>query len=127
MDANAHTEQLVVERTQELEKERLLKFKGVIRGQQTERERIARDLHDTLTMQLINVKRLLEHNTNNDSVITEVDRTVELVRSISHNLAPYSLLHFGLLKAIEDICISFNDDTTINVLFSKNEIDETTR
>jgi signal transduction histidine kinase len=128
-DAKENMEQKVIERTQELEQERSQKLKAIIEGQQIERQRIAQDLHDSLNIRLVVLKRSLEPvlQNNHGSLLADIDGIIAQVREISHNLLPYSLKHFGLLKAIEDLCSKIQPENKLEVSFSKIGTEENSR
>lgn len=127
--AKEYTEQKVIERTLELEQEKQKSYKAILEGQQIERQRIAQDLHDSLNIRLIGVKRKLEMEAGiiNNGLIPEIDGIITQVREISHNLLPYSLKHFGLVKAIDDLCINLQKQQTFEVTFSKVGVSENLR
>ncbi len=74
---------------------------AVFESEQTERIRIARDLHDSIGQKLSVLKMYL-NNRENDEVKTPalLDETIQEVRNISHNLLPEEL-NFGFLNAIK--------------------------
>jgi signal transduction histidine kinase len=125
--ANEQMEQKVIDRTHELEQVKQKSYKAILEGQQIERQRIAQDLHDSLSIRLINVKRKLENETGNNSLIGEIDGIIAQVREISHDLLPYSLKHFGLIKAINDMCLNLGNQHHFDVSFSKIGIDDNRR
>lgn len=63
----------------------------------------------------------------NNGLIPEIDGIIAQVREISHNLLPYSLKHFGLVKAIDDLCINLQKQQTFEVTFSKVGVSENLR
>jgi signal transduction histidine kinase len=89
---------------------------ALIEGQDQERKRIASELHDGLGQQLHAVKlhfnllaaSLREQNFQQIALVNEIadmiNEAIQEIRSISHNLAPKSLQHFGLKVAIENLC-----------------------
>lgn len=126
-ESNLFMEQKVIERTRELEQERMKKLKAILTGQQTERERIARDLHDTLNIGLIVFKRKLELLPDNAALLSEVDKIIQQVREISHDLLPYSLKHFGLIKAVEVFGEDLERQSGLTVTVSAVDLDDTVR
>ncbi len=81
-------------------------------SEQAERERIARDLHDSVGQKLSVVKMQLSIQTQNAEQQVKqasnlIDETINDVRAISHNLMPYDLSK-GLLNALEDLHEQFN-------------------
>ena len=74
---------------------------AVFESEQTERIRIARDLHDSIGQKLSVLKMYL-HNRANDAEKTPalIDETIQEVRDISHNLLPEEL-NFGFINAVK--------------------------
>ncbi|MFV0468992.1 MAG: sensor histidine kinase [Dysgonomonas sp.] len=127
-DAKDNFEQKVIERTMELEIERSKKLKAIIEGQQIERQRIAQDLHDSLNIRLVVLKRAVEpiFQKKHKALIADIDSIISQVHDISHNLLPYALRHYGLLKAIENLCLKIQHENKLDVSFSKIGIEEET-
>jgi signal transduction histidine kinase len=128
-EANTTMEKKVEDRTRELEDERKLSLKAILVGQEAERERIAKDLHDSLSIRMIGLKRMIESNVTpyGASALFEIDAIIGQVREISHNLLPYALKNFGLVKAIEDLCSSVGVRGVLAIHFSKINIGPETR
>ena len=84
-----------------LQKQKDSNVQAIFESEQTERIRIARDLHDSLGQKLSVLKMYL-NNRENDAVKTPalLDDTIQEVRNISHNLLPEEL-NFGFLNAIK--------------------------
>ncbi|MDZ4708936.1 MAG: 7TM-DISM domain-containing protein [Saprospiraceae bacterium] len=86
---------------------------NILLGQEEERIRIAKDLHDGISLSLAHIRMRLSSfeaqliATSQKTVIRELldqlGNTSKEVRSISHNLAPLSLQHQELTKAIEEL------------------------
>jgi two-component system NarL family sensor kinase len=97
-------------RTQ-LYKQQELATKALFEGEQKERIRIARDLHDSIGQMLSVVKMNLSNISVGNQVLTGtlelVDETIGEVRNISHNLIPEEL-NFGLFAAIDELCSQLN-------------------
>ncbi len=80
----------------------------LIEAEQSERSRIARDLHDGVSQKLAVMKMHLSlfNSADNDAVdrvSTLLDQTITDVRSISHNLYPKDL-DKGIIIALENLC-----------------------
>ncbi len=86
----------------------------LIASQETERKRIAAELHDSLGQRLLIVKSLallqmqaLEKNGAKaeqlEEISAEASRALNEVREISYDLRPYQLDRLGLTKAIEAV------------------------
>lgn len=106
-----------------------LATKALFEGEQKERIRIARDLHDSIGQMLsvvkMQVSTLHASAKEDDKELTEaslhlVDKTITEVRSISHNLIPEEL-NFGLAAAIEELCHGMNRSgkTVVNFNYDK--------
>jgi signal transduction histidine kinase len=87
--------------------QKLLAARFMIEGQEKERERLARDLHDDLGSQLAAIKWQLENidpqKTDFSKTHSQINDVYEDVRRISHNLMPMSLSKAGLPSALEDL------------------------
>jgi len=105
-----------------------MQFQSVMEAEQKERFRIARDLHDSIGQMLsvvkMNVSNLNvdtpEQQQKNTGTLNLVDKTIEEVRTISHNLIPEAL-HFGLISALEEMCQKINDAGSIEVQLNCEE------
>lgn len=100
--------------------------KAVIEGEQNERIRIARDLHDSigqiLSVAKMNISTWLYEFPDHKIAHTSadlVDKAVTELRNISHNLLPEDL-ELGLFQAIENICekISVSGKTQVTLSVS---------
>src|SRR5690606_33778093 len=98
------------------QQEQLRQFDSILQGQEEERNRISRDLHDGLGGLLAGVKLRLSAvatkereqtetpNAEMEAVIIELDRAVDELRRVARNLMPESLLYMGLKPALADLC-----------------------
>jgi two-component system NarL family sensor kinase len=86
--------------------------RAIFEGEQNERIRIARDLHDSIGQMLsVVLMRLSTLTGSNQAELKEsagtcaqlVNKTLEEVRTISHNLIPEDL-HFGIVRGLENLC-----------------------
>ena len=103
----------------------------LITAQETERSRIARDLHDDINQQLASlsialssVKRRLQ-NGEAEGVAEEVARlqqrivdVTHVTRQLSHELHPGVLEHAGLVAALRGHCAEFGAQHGIDVTFT---------
>lgn len=97
------------------EKEKQLSnYMALMEGQEQERQRMARDLHDGLGCELAAIKLGLSGIPAESAsqelslqVITEkLDASIRELRLISRNMMPESLLTLGLKEALNDLCSS---------------------
>ncbi len=92
-----------------LEEERKLRLTSLIDGQELERQRLSRELHDSLGQQILAIKMGLENALDAtpeqskrivNEAINHFSTTTQEIRSISNNLMPSVLSEFGLERAI---------------------------
>ncbi len=113
----------------ELEKDKQLSaVDAMLKGQEDERNRIAKDLHDGLGGMLSGVKISFSNMKENlimsaenvtvfEQSISQLDNTISELRKIAHNLMPEALVRFGLNDAINDFCASIMIATHINIIY----------
>ncbi|MBN2173488.1 MAG: tetratricopeptide repeat protein [Bacteroidales bacterium] len=113
------------QKIQQLEEEKkLLAAKLVVEGQEEERKRIARELHDGLGVLLSTVKMqfttLRDKSPENQRIIERATELLELatgdVRRISHNMMPGLLTKFGLFEAVEELVEQVNENENIHAV-----------
>lgn len=112
-------------RLQKLENEKQQALlKATIEGQERERKRLAKDLHDGIGSLLSGLSFNLKFQKNAkiddheySSFLEEacklVDEGIENVRAVSHNLLPSTLENFGLVSAIKECIIPLTQTSTI--------------
>ncbi|KAA2220276.1 tetratricopeptide repeat-containing sensor histidine kinase [Chryseobacterium sediminis] len=116
------------------QKEELSLTKAILDGEERERERIARDLHDGLGGMLagvkINFSTWSSHHLNPEKdqefykILGQLDNSVSELRHVARNLMPESLLNFGLETAIHDLC-EFYSRKNLNIDFQAIDISKT--
>ncbi|MNJ93164.1 Signal transduction histidine-protein kinase/phosphatase DegS [compost metagenome] len=108
----------------EIYKQKEIATKSVFEGEQNERIRIARDLHDGIGQMLsvvkMNVSTLNPADKTVEGTLSLVDKTITELRAISHNLIPEAL-NFGLFAALEDICQKISEAGKTQVALSVAE------
>jgi len=97
-------------------------LEALIEGEEKERFRIAKELHDGVNGDLSAIKykltTLIEMNNNViKEAITMIDDSCKQVRAISHNLVPPSLEKFSLIEAAETYCDSMNVANKVDINF----------
>ncbi len=107
------------------EKEALLRRQrttALLEGEENERRRIARELHDGIGQLLTAIQFKLNdidgQDTVREGIKTILDETTTEVRRISHNLMPSVLLDFGLEAALRSLCNRTAQTTGWKVNFS---------
>lgn len=112
---------------QELLSERSKRMSALLDGQEMERQRISRELHDGLGQNLVGIKLRLENTINQDldktqQTIGEIkayfSTSIEELRRISNNLRPSILSELGLITSLETLCRDFTLNTNIQCEFS---------
>ncbi len=114
---------LIAEKDQKLKQDQIrflerqqqvVSLQSMVNGQETERTRIAKDLHDGLSGMFSTVKmyfstlqhekeELKQHYTFTKSVEL-IDNAAEEIRRIAHNMMPEVLMKLGLVHAVQDMC-----------------------
>ena len=99
--------------TLQIQSENLL-LRAIIDTQEKERQRLAKDLHDSLGQQISAIKFYIsatadatEDQRNKDILEKSNEALMKVLadmRNICFNLMPKTLEEFGLLKAIEELC-----------------------
>ncbi|SMO83423.1 Signal transduction histidine kinase [Chryseobacterium rhizoplanae] len=115
------------------QKEELSLTKAILDGEERERERIARDLHDGLGGMLAGVKinfsvwSSSHLNPEKDQefykILGQLDNSVSELRHVARNLMPESLLNFGLETALHDLC-EFYNRKNLEIDFQAIDIDK---
>lgn len=123
--------------TQLQQEQKIVAFKSMISGEESERKRLAKELHDGLGGMLSNLKLALSPpNTeikvktkDREHIVTHAlqmaDRASEELRRIAHNMMPQSLAKFGLITALEDLCDDINFAGKMEVVFQHFNVDDT--
>ncbi|MCW3081969.1 tetratricopeptide repeat protein [Segetibacter sp.] len=119
-------QQIQSEKINSLEKEsKVIAMQSLVEGQEAERSRVARDIHDSLGSLLSIVKLRLsvlkkDHPqlAQNDmfvSTLEILDETLPELRRITHNLAPEVLTKIGLKEAILEFCSKIKTANSLHV------------
>ena len=91
----------------------------MLKGEEQERVRVARDLHDGLGGLLSGIKFSFQNMKGNldippendeafDKGMEMVDTSIDEIRRISHNMMPETLVKFGLDTALKDYMLPIN-------------------
>ena len=106
-------------RIQELQRQKELDLtQAMLNGEERERQRIARDLHDGLGGALSGIKIKLFSETKDihapviDETILQLEHSIGELRRIARNMMPETLVRSGLEAALQDICYSLSSDST---------------
>jgi len=130
-------------RINELETEKkLAATEAVLKGEEQERTRLAKDLHDGLGGLLSGVKYSLNTMKGNLIMTPEnaqafersmdmLDSSIKEMRRVAHNMMPETLLKFGLDTALRDFCNDVSQSGAVKLTYQSigldfEKIDQTT-
>ena len=115
------------QRISELEKEKqLTATEAVLKGEEQERTRLAKDLHDGLGGMLSGIKYSLNTMKGNlimtpdnsqafERSMDMLDSSIKEMRRVAHNMMPEALVKFGLDTALKDLCNDVNQSGALQV------------
>jgi signal transduction histidine kinase len=122
-------DELQQQRIRELEKDKqLVAVDSLLKGQEEERSRLAKDLHDGLGGLLSGVKFSLS-NMKDNLIITPdnmavfersldmIDTSIKELRRVAHNMMPEMLTRFGLDEALKEYCNTINTTKLLSVKY----------
>ncbi|MBN1199380.1 MAG: HAMP domain-containing protein [Bacteroidales bacterium] len=113
--------------TSQLEQERNSRMTALYDGQELERQRISRELHDGIGQLLVSLKirfenYITQYKDENIADISELRadfaRTLDEVRRVSYNLAPAGIREFGLDGSLGLFCKEIREGTGLEVDFA---------
>ncbi|MFT3700879.1 MAG: sensor histidine kinase [Agriterribacter sp.] len=121
------TSLLQTQRIKELETEKqLFATEAILKGQEQERERLAKDLHDGLGGMLSGIKLSLS-SIKEDNILDEqstvvfaktlqqLNSTIDELRRVAHNMMPEAMVKLGLQQAIQDYCAGLSENNTLQI------------
>jgi two-component system NarL family sensor kinase len=123
------TTEIQQQKIKELEQERqLLASHSMLKGQDEERSRLARDLHDGLGGMLSGLKFSLNNMKGNmildeenasafSRSIGQLDNVITEMRRVAHSMLPETLVRFGLKEATQDLCDQVSKSSGLKVHF----------
>ncbi|MGN6211188.1 tetratricopeptide repeat-containing sensor histidine kinase [Parafilimonas sp.] len=113
----------------ELETEKqLTATEAVLKGEEQERTRLAKDLHDGLGGMLSGIKFSLSNMKENlimtpenaqafERSIDMLDSSIKEMRRVAHNMMPEVLVKYGLDKALKEFCSEIDRSGAISVSY----------
>ncbi|HRI20490.1 MAG TPA: tetratricopeptide repeat protein, partial [Panacibacter sp.] len=128
---SAQTQLIQQQQITQLEQEKqLVATTSILLGQEAERNRMAKDLHDGLGGMLSGIKLNLSSMQGNMIVhekdvqlfsksILQLDNAITEMRRVAHNMMPEALLKFGLSEAIQDYCDGINESNSVKMKFTQ--------
>ena len=107
-------------------------LKAVIDAQESERKRLAEDLHDCVGQVLSAIKlklhKLDKPGEGQNEMLAETrqltDECIQEIRNIIHNVLPPVLTDFGLIDALDALCTKMDSNTPIQVSFTRKLANE---
>lgn len=121
---------------QTLQKEKeLSSTQSLLQGQERERSRLAKDLHDGLGGILTGTKYSLSNMKQNMIITAEnaaafektmnmLDQSITELRRVAHNMMPESLLKLSLNDALEDYCTQITNSGALKVTYQSFDTEE---
>jgi signal transduction histidine kinase len=131
-------QRLQQQRIVELETEKkLTATEAVLKGEEQERTRLAKDLHDGLGGMLSGIK--YSFNTMKGNLVMTpdnaqafersmdmLDSSIKEMRRVAHNMMPEALVKFGLDTALKDFCNDVNQSGALKVNYQSIGLNEAT-
>jgi two-component system, NarL family, sensor kinase len=128
-------QKLQQQRIIELEtQQQLTATEAVLKGEEQERTRLAKDLHDGLGGMLSGIK--YSFNTMKGNLIMTpdnaqafersmdmLDSSIKEMRRVAHNMMPEALVKFGLDTALKDFCNDINQSGALTVSYQSIEME----
>jgi signal transduction histidine kinase len=134
MYRNSKNKQIIAQKEQKIKEEQIkflerqqqiISLQSMLNGQETERTRIAKDLHDGLGGLFSTVKMYFSTLKHEQDALKEnelfgksyqlIDTASEEVRRIAHNMMPEVLRKLGLTPALQDMCSNISASKLIQV------------
>lgn len=123
-------------RIEELEREKqLMAAEAVLKGEEQERSRLAKDLHDGLggmlsgiKYSLSNMKEKLIMTPGNaqafERSIDMLDSSIREMRRVAHNMMPEMLLKYGLNTALKEFCNEIDRGSVTRITYQSIGMDD---
>ncbi|WP_299221181.1 histidine kinase [uncultured Aquimarina sp.] len=97
--------------------------KATMDGQNKERKRLARELHDSIGGNLASIKLQLSSNTSNNEniqtkILNQIDETYHQVRDLSHNLASKKFQNNGISTLIKEYVNNIEQGSNQKISFN---------
>ena len=124
-------------RINELQTEKqLAATEAVLKGEEQERTRLAKDLHDGLGGMLSGIKYSFNTMKGNFIMTPEnqqafergidmLDSSINEMRRVAHNLMPEALVKFGLDTALKDFCNDINQSGSLKLTYQSSGLENT--
>ncbi|MFC2136756.1 ATP-binding protein [Bacteroidota bacterium] len=102
---------------------------AIIKTEEIERQKFAKELHDGLGPLLSSVKMAISAISKNpkhadkkviNNTAKLIDESITTIKEISYNLSPHILNHFGIIKAVNSFISKIQTDKTPQITFNSN-------
>jgi signal transduction histidine kinase len=130
------------QRISELEtQQQLTATEAILKGEEQERTRLAKDLHDGLGGMLSGIKFSFQTMKGNlvmtpdnqqvfERSMDMIDSSIKEMRRVAHNMMPEALVRFGLDTALKDFCNDINQSGMLQITYQSiglenTEVDQT--
>ncbi|MBL0316657.1 MAG: sensor histidine kinase [Flavobacteriales bacterium] len=108
---------------------------SMLKGEEQERSRVAKDLHDGVGSLLSGVKLSLSSMKGNmfiqeadsrvfERSIEQLDTAIGEMRRVAHNMMPESLVTSGLITTIQNLFTSFDGKNGLSIHFEHHSLEE---
>ena len=123
------------QRINELETEKkLTATEAVLKGEEQERTRLAKDLHDGLGGMLSGIKYAFQNMKGNlimtpdnqqafERSMDMLDSSIKEMRRVAHNMMPEALVKFGLDTALKDFCNDINQNGIVKIDYQSIDLE----
>ncbi len=115
-DRNTLSKAIVIQ-----EKKNLTAF---IKGEDKERLRIGKELHDNIGSQLSYLKRVVSDKFKDKNVEKTIDNICDDVRALSHEISPSSLKFVGFKNTVKELANNISEQTSLNLDFNSHNFPE---
>ena len=114
----------------------LTNLQAMLEGQESERQRLAKEIHDgigplisTIKLHLDGIKSdFKEQAPKATKKIVAMEELIQEVstdiRGVSHALMPSALIDFGLVAALQNLCLKANDSGQVTIEFHHSGLEE---
>lgn len=122
-------------RIDELETEKQLSAtEAILKGEERERTRLAKDLHDGLGGMLSSIKYSFQNIKENVILTPEnaqsfsrsiemIDSSIQEMRRVAHNMMPEILLKYGLNVALKEFCSEIDRNSAVKTTYQSINMD----
>lgn len=115
--------------------QQLTATEAVLKGEEQERTRLAKDLHDGLGGMLSGIKYSMNSMKGNlimtpdnaqafERSMDMLDSSIKEMRRVAHNMMPEALVKFGLDTALKDFCNDINQSGALKVNYQSIGLDQ---